>query len=722
MAAMDGGEKLGDTTSERGGAAEFQRRMLEVIAMDHDRRATLSELCLLAERVVPGGLCTIVSVDAEARLRVEAGPSCPPDLLQELDSLLGQNAELTCTHAVRTGELVVVRDVQADERFQGGLEFARKWGIRASWSKPIPAPAGGVTLGAFMITVREPGEPEEELLHVLDAGAQPVSILLEKERVRCDLQRQSMLLESLLESVEDPIFVKDRGGRYLLANSAEAEGLATTPDEMIGRTGDDFYSPEQAERNRETDREVFDTRAGTHYEQEFDNPLHGKRTFLIRKSPMLGRDGEPFAVVGIGRDITDLRRSEQAVRRTQKLESLGLLAGGVAHDFNNLLTGMLGNAELLIDELPPKSRPAALLEEIRSAATRASELVGQILTYSASGQLEREAVDLKELTVEMANLLQTTRREPVQFDLPGDLPMVLAHASEIRQIVMNLLTNACEAVGPSQGSVKVRLREEQLFTAHTLRGPRAGAQDDLKPGRYLCLSVSDTGAGMEEDVLERIFDPFFTTKSTGRGLGLAAVLGIVRGHGGGIEVVSRPGSGATFRVFLPTTEGAVQSRRSRSFSAWRGSGCVLVVEDEPSVLQLTRRVLELRGLQVLEAEDGQAAVELVEARVREGYRAAGIDVVVLDRTTPRLEGPQALAGLRAAGCTAPVILTSGFHEDDAVAGFAPTDLEEFLHKPYSKEGLVRAVAEVLGARGRVEPAVDGPSTPRPGDSSRTDPR
>jgi PAS domain S-box-containing protein len=439
--------------------------------------------------------------------------------------------------------------------------------------------------------------------------------------------------------------------------------------------------------------------------QAGDPPLKGEFRVLHRDGSChwlesrgsLHRDeaGRPVRLLGTVTDVTERKLLELQMQQTQKLESLGLLAGGIAHDFNNLLTVILGNASLALLELPPASAVAGLVREVEKAASRAADLTQQMLSYSGKGTFQVQPVDLSALIREMAQLLHTAlpRRARLAFEFAPDLPPVEADATQVRQVVMNLITNAAEALQDESGVVTVAtglltLEQPVLYAAHS--GP------DLAAGPYVFLRVTDTGCGMDEATQARVFDPFFTTKFTGRGLGLAVVLGIVRGHRGAVKVTSATVRGSTFEVLLPyrpppaaPPPAPAAAPDQAAERAWRGYGTVLVVDDEESVRDLVKFVLEQAGFAVLTAADGRTGVEAFERAGRD------VDVVLLDLTMPRLSGLESLEELRRLRPGLPVVLMSGYSEQDLrtrCGGLEPT---AFLQKPFYAEHLLAAVRRAL---------------------------
>ena len=375
--------------------------------------------------------------------------------------------------------------------------------------------------------------------------------------------------------------------------------------------------------------------------------------------------------------------------RAQKLESLEVLAGGIAHDFNNLLVGVLGNASLALLDLPDDAPAHAPVVDIERAAQRASDLTRQMLAYSGRGQFVVEPVDISELVAEMGSLLRTvlSKQAILDFSLDSTLPRVEADATQIRQVVMNLITNASDAVGESGGHIRVRTGRQRLTTA---AAELSYLGDPVPPGDYVFVEVEDTGEGMTDATLARIFEPFFTTKFTGRGLGLAATLGIVRGHRGGIRIQSTPGHGSTFRVLLPITAVADALTPSSAMPV-RGDalGAVLVIDDDETVRAVARRLLERRGFRVVVATDGLDGVE----KFREATHH--FSLVLLDLTMPKMGGAAAMAELRKLDPEVRVLLTSGYREREVTAHFVGMEPAGFVQKPFRAEELYAAVTRAM---------------------------
>jgi len=404
-------------------------------------------------------------------------------------------------------------------------------------------------------------------------------------------------------------------------------------------------------------------------------------------------------VHGLVQDLTEIRRAEQERRRleqqvmqSQKLESLGVLAGGIAHDFNNLLTSVLGNADLALTELAPTNPARPYLEDIETVSRRAADLCRQMLAYSGRGRFVVQPISLNELVREMGHLLSVSisKKVVIKYNFFPDLPSVKADATQLRQVVMNLITNASEAIAEVSGVVTLSTGVMDCDDEYL-----KGAVDDneIHPsGQYVYVEVSDTGCGMDTETLNRIFDPFFTTKFTGRGLGLAAVLGIVRGHKGAVRVYSEKGRGTTFKIMLPahlqpapaTEPGVVPDK------PWQGKGLVLLADDEESIRSMGRRLLEKFGFEVVVAADGREALEVF------GQHGRRISLVILDLTMPHLDGEACYRELRRLDPSVKVIMTSGYNEQDVVSRFVGKGLAGFVQKPYKGADLIPMVRSVLG--------------------------
>ncbi len=430
-----------------------------------------------------------------------------------------------------------------------------------------------------------------------------------------------------------------------------------------------------------------------------------ERWEIVNGLPIYNNDGELIAGFVVFPDITERRRAEREklalerqMQQAQKLESLGVLAGGIAHDFNNLLMIILGNAELALEELSPMSPGRDSIQEIENACKRATELAQQMLAYSGKGRFVIESIDIRKLVEETAHLLDASisKKAMLRYNFADNPPAFDGDVTQIRQVIMNLITNASEALGDGSGGVTLSTGamfcdRAYLDDLHPAMG--VNLDQPLPEGVYSYLEVSDTGCGMTAETTDKIFDPFFTTKFTGRGLGMSAILGIVRGHRGAIKVYSEVGSGTSFKILFPAGEsgsnGLMASRGQATGRDWRGAGTVLVVDDEPKVCAIGGKLLERMGFNVLTAADGQQAVKAFREHASE------IVCVLLDLTMPKMDGEQTFQEMRRIDPGGAVILCSGDNEQDATRQFVGKGLAGFLQKPYRMTALRAKLESVL---------------------------
>ena len=385
------------------------------------------------------------------------------------------------------------------------------------------------------------------------------------------------------------------------------------------------------------------------------------------------------------------RNLEDQLRHAQKLESLGLLAGGVAHDFNNLLTGILGNASLVREMVGSDSESGRMLGDVVRAAERAADLTRQLLAYAGKGKFVVERVDASALVRSISDLLRSSvpRSVELKLELQPELPVIEGDPSQFQQLIMNLILNAVEATGERPGVVSVRTAVRDIRTGDNVAHFRPAAPE---PGQYVAIEVADDGCGMSGLVQGQIFDPFFTTKFTGRGLGLAAALGIVRGHGGAIGVQSLEGQGSCFTVLLPVAAGAPPSAgqlADADLIQASSAGTILIVDDEDVVRHAARATLEHSGYTVFEACDGQDGADLFD-RLHDRVSA-----VLLDWTMPHMGGYELWQHIRRRRPEMPVIISSGFDRSEALAQFGEDSGVEFLQKPYTAATLVRKIQAML---------------------------
>jgi PAS domain S-box-containing protein len=527
----------------------------------------------------------------------------------------------------------------------------------------------------------------------------------ERHRAEQLLQYQANLAEAITSNVAEALFLLDTEGRITFVNAMASTTFGWTREELVGellhekllcRRADAPWTTDNCAHLRvlekgETLRDVDD------YFQHRD----GRRVPVSCSiGPIHSENGIAGAVMVV-RDLTEARQAasaerenEEALRQAQKLESIGVLAGGIAHDFNNLLTGIMGNAGLASRAVNAGRTEQAdkLLADVLAASRRAADLTRQLLAYAGKGKFVIVPVDLCRLVSEVSTLIRASisKKITLVIDVPEECPVVEADRVQIQQLVMNLVINGGEAIGDNPGTLTVRVRTEHL----TERREQLRSQGfPIAPGDYVRIDVSDTGSGMDPETRDRIFEPFFTTKFLGRGLGLSAALGIVRGHRGAIGVRSAPGSGTTFTVLLPVRRDLQRPVRTSGKVGIpydvQGVGTILVADDEDPVRTLAATVLKDAGYSVELARDGAEAVQ----RLRE--QGDRIRLILLDLTMPVLGGAEAASELRRIHPGIPIVAMSGYGDKEVMQRFGDVGIDDFLAKPFTPEQLAGKVRDVL---------------------------
>jgi PAS domain S-box-containing protein len=481
-------------------------------------------------------------------------------------------------------------------------------------------------------------------------------------------------LHAIVESSEDAIISKGLDGVIQSWNNAAERMFGYTPEEMVGKTMLPLLPPDRVQEE-----------SGIIERIRYGGKVNHFETVRIRKdgthinvsltiSPIYDESGKVAGASHIARDITEQKRMEEQMRQTQKLESLGVLAGGLAHDFNNLLTGIMGNASLALEDAKNSVSLRDHIDEILRSSERAAVLVRQMLAYAGKGRYLIEPIDVSQQISEIVALIRTSipRSVHLELELHPECPPVDADQSQLQQLIMNLVINAAEAIGEQPGTVTIT-------TSHS----------QINDEGQVVLTITDTGCGMDDATKSQMFDPFFTTKFTGRGLGLAAVMGIIRTHRGSISVDSAPGRGTTVNVVLPASTSVTLAAVREEPADLRGSGHILVVDDEDLVRNLARFTLERFGYTTEMASNGEEGLNIFSARPRE------FAAVILDLTMPVMGGEEMLKHVRQIRPEVPVLLSSGFSEIDALRRFHDRGLAGFVQKPYTATALARKLKQAL---------------------------
>ena len=484
-------------------------------------------------------------------------------------------------------------------------------------------------------------------------------------------------------------------GTYIAINQGFTRTMGWTEEDVIGRSSlpddlDIWCNPE--DRHRLVDGLNMSGEV-TGLEAPFRSKNGG--TIIGLMSARIIEINDEACILSITRDITDRikeqdkqRKLEEQFLQAQKLESLGILAGGIAHDFNNILMAILGNTELALRRLKPESPAVEKLHNIERAATRASELSKQMLAYSGKGKFVVEHLDLNNLVEEMLHILEVSisKKAVLRINPYSPLPSIEADATQMRQIVMNLVINASEAIGDKSGVIAITtgcMDCDQDYLKDVW------LEDNLKDGLYVYLEIADSGCGMDKETTTKLFDPFFSTKFTGRGLGMAAVLGIVRGHNGAIKVYSELGKGSTFKILLPASDRPADLFNGNIHDDdWQGSGTVLLVDDEETVRGIGVEMLKELGFKTVTAKDGREAVRVFENN-------PSLSFVILDLTMPHMDGEQCFRELRKIKPDVKVIISSGYNEHEVSQKFVGKGLAGFIQKPYKLSVLQETIRKSI---------------------------
>ncbi len=506
-----------------------------------------------------------------------------------------------------------------------------------------------------------------------------------------ELRRSEERFRTLFDHVPDGVLLvnaDDAGsfGRIQDANEAAARMHGYSLEALKALDIEALNAPGEGPRLESFEARVWRLKAGESVREELTHLKRDGTTFPVEAIGTLVRLHGRQYVLGFLRDITERKLSEQALLRTQRTESLGVLAGGIAHDFNNLLTAVMGQTSLALDLMGTEAAGRENLGRALGAAEKAAALTRQMLAYSGRGKFTIQPVSINGAIRENLGFLEAAipKQVRLELDLDQELPMVTGDPSQVQQVLMNLVINGVESIGDAPGRISIRTRFVHLDTVDASRWPLCG--NSLAPGDYVWIEVADTGCGMTREVLSRVFDPFFSTKAKGHGLGLSAVQGIIRAHRGGLGVDSVLHQGTTFRILLPA--GAPDPPLPESATAaGRGSGAraVLVIDDEDYLLEVVRDALEAHGHTAFLAPSGEEGIALLR---RHGPQ---IDLVLLDLSMPGLGGVETFRLLREVDPKVPLILSSGFAQEEVLTQVKGMDLAGFLQKPYLAKDLIRTV-------------------------------
>jgi len=415
-----------------------------------------------------------------------------------------------------------------------------------------------------------------------------------------------------------------------------------------------------------------------------------ERTTLRSIAPVFDENGKPINQIIFMTDITEEKLLRSKVEHTQRLESLGVMAGGIAHDFNNILTSIMGNAKLAEGKLTGGKRGSTpYIERISKASERAADLCRQMLAYSGQGKLEIRAIDLSNLVHEIASLLEATvaDRVEISYHLEKGMSAIEADSGQLQQVIMNLITNAGESYHGGHGLVEIstgRMRVDREWLESAVLG------ENMQEGEHVYVEVKDSGCGMDSDTRQKMFEPFFTTKFTGRGLGMSAMMGIVKAHQGAISIFSQVGEGTMIRVVFPTVNQEAEALVPKiTQSDYRAEGTIMVVDDEEDILELAKAILEEMGHQVVTVSSGEEALKLF------GSDELEVTAVITDATMPGMSGDQLCRKIRDLDEDVKLILSSGYDQNSAMNQLPEATVQGFIQKPYAPEQFNEVISRVL---------------------------
>lgn len=657
----------------------------------------LETLCTNIEKHHSGLLCSVLLLDADGTtLRHGAGPSLPREYSQIIDGIQIGACAGSCGTAAYRRQPVIVSDIATDPLWADYRHLALPHGLRACWSTPIASQDGSI-LGTFAVYYREPRTPDEEHLQLIAHATHLAAVAMEWDRAQAELRSAENRYRTLVERLPAVTYVAELGphGRW--------HYVSPQIESMLGFSSSDWLSDSAnwIDRIHAEDREKV-LAVEEHFQKNRDLFQAEYRMFARDGRVLWFRDeavmlpaaeDEPWLMQGVMYDITERKRLEDQLLHSQKMEAVGLLAGGVAHDFNNLLMLIQAHNERLRDAIAPDAPAQKEALGIEHAVTRAASLTGRLLAFSRKQVLQLQVMDLNAVLSEVAKMLDRLIEKNITLRVvpAAQLWPVKADPGQVEQLIMNLAVNARDAM-PEGGQLLIETKNAEIGA-----GDRR-LRDGVRPGRYVMLIVSDTGVGMDSETQAHMFDPFFTTKEPGKGtgLGLPIVYGVVKQTGGWTHVDSKPGKGTTFEIYLPWAEEAdtrtalpVSQIREDIAAAPKGTETVLLVEDETGIRELACEFLRRQGYEVLLGMDGNEAL-----RIAEGHEDL-IHLLVTDMAMPNLGGKELADRLRKVRPQIKVLFMSGYPDHEALAGGNIGVQAAVLQKPFSLDILAHKVRTLL---------------------------
>jgi two-component system, cell cycle sensor histidine kinase and response regulator CckA len=674
--------------------AQLDGRVLAMV-MEHAPLAEiLGTLCTNIEKHYSGLLCSVLVLDADGTtLRHGASPSLPHDYTRAIDGVQIGACVGSCGTAAYRRKQVIVSDIATDPLWADFASLALAHGLRACWSTPIASQSGGV-LGTFAIYYREPRTPDDEHLQLISHATHLAAIAMERERAKAELSAAENRFRTLVERLPAITYVAELGshGTWHYVSPQIGSMLGFSPAEWLSDSAN--WINRIHEEDRESvlaEEERFQKRRDL-FQAEYRMLARDGRVLWFRDEAVTlpHAEGQPFLMQGVLYDITERKRLEDQLRHSQKMEAVGLLAGGVAHDFNNLLMLIQAHNERLRAALAPGVPAQKESVGIEHAVTRAAGLTSRLLAFSRKQVLQPRVMDLNEVLSEVSKMLDRLIGSSIALRvLPAaQLWSVKADPGQVGQLILNLAVNSRDAM-PQGGSLLIETRNAEIGNSH----PRL--REGLQPGSYVVLVVGDTGVGMDRETQAHMFEPFFTTKEPGKGtgLGLAIVYGVVKQIGGWAFVESTPGQGTTFEIYLPRAEESkspvVATQKQDLSSVPKGTETILLVEDELGIRELAEDFLQAQGYMVLSASDGNEAL-----RIAEGHEDL-IHLLLTDVVMPNVGGNELAQRLRQVRPQIKVLFMSGYPDHPALARGGVGAQTTVLQKPFSLDMLAYEIRHLL---------------------------